>query len=258
MMKSDLPKISNFLFSLNLQLAIHKTKFILFANKNAPSSKIQFIDFNSQKIERVYEIKYLGIIFDDRLCWKQHVISVAKKISPYIGMIKSIRHVVSKKILMSIYYAYIHSRFTYGLPVWQSASAELRSQIQVLQNKAVKLIRFLPILTPTISLYGDSFLSFLNLIKYENIFFIYKIRYGLLKSDNALITGSQVMSRTTRQSNLLRRPAFSTSISQSSIFYFGIILYNGFMSHLICNSLHIEELKLSELKTHLRNYCSST
>lgn len=133
---------------------------------------------------------------------------------------------------MQIYFAHIHSRTTYCLPVWQTVPIDILLKIQRLQNRAIKFINFLPRLTPSDSLYDSKLLSFLNSIKYENILMIHKISTGLMKSDVLLIQNFSITQRITSQSQLLRLPVFLKSTLQKSLFYTGIASYNSFIVNL--------------------------
>jgi hypothetical protein len=156
------------------------------------------IGFNEQFIKRFDSFKYLGLFIDSKIDWSVHVNSVAAEIAPYVGILRRIRYCVNEKVLMQVYYAYIHSRLSYCLPVWSSCSLELKMRLQRLQNKALKFIRFKPPLTPTSELYGSQFLSFLQLCDFEPILFIHKVTQGLVKCDFELFTNERVTGRQTR------------------------------------------------------------
>jgi len=160
-------------------------------------------------------------------------------------------------MLFILYYSFIHSRLIYGLPIWQSVTNQNKKHIQVLQNKAIKYIKFLPLLTPSSALYNDSFLNLNNLVKFECVLFIYKVKTGLLKSDTTLLTNHQAGMRETRQSNLIRLPPFLTTTSQQSIFYYGVTLFNSFLRYLSARNISIYSLKLSELKSWLKKFSAS-
>ena len=189
--------------------------------------------------------------------WQSHATDVAKSIAPYVGLIRRIRFYVNNKTLMMLYHAFIHSRMVYALPVWQSVSNECKNQIQILQNKAIKLINFLPILTPTSSLYDNNLLKFTDQVKFECIFFIFKVNFGLLKSDTNLITNHQITNRSTRQSNALRTPMFLNATAQSTIFFYGIVLYNAFIRSLTSRNLSIEALTLKQIKDNIKAFVMS-
>jgi hypothetical protein len=94
---------------------------------------------------------------------------IALKIAPFVGLIRRVRPFISENVAMQLYYAYIHSRLIYCLPVWSSCSIEKKTRLQRLQNKCIKAIKLKPRLTPSCDLYDDKFLSFLQLCNYESI-----------------------------------------------------------------------------------------
>ena len=76
---SDLYRISCLLQRLKLKLNSLKTKFMIIGDSNSNNNVIVSID--GQPIERVNKIKYLGVIIDDRLTFKDHCEYIAKKMS---------------------------------------------------------------------------------------------------------------------------------------------------------------------------------
>ncbi len=59
-------------FDVNkLSLNMNKTKLMLFGNCEI-NTQVQII-IDGVNIERVYEIKFLGVILDHKLCWKSHI-----------------------------------------------------------------------------------------------------------------------------------------------------------------------------------------
>ena len=52
-------------------------------------------------------IKYLGVIIDSRLNWKNHILTISKKISGCIGIMCKLRQFVNTNMLKNIYYSCI-------------------------------------------------------------------------------------------------------------------------------------------------------
>lgn len=70
-------------FSLNkLSLNESKTKFMLFGGKRT-NTEVK-LNLNNVEIERVYETKFLGVIIDDKVCWKPHIKYVKQKLSLFL------------------------------------------------------------------------------------------------------------------------------------------------------------------------------
>lgn len=245
LMQSDLKTITAFLRTINLTVSIKKTKFMIFRTTNSKAEGVfDKIFFENTFISAVSEFKYLGLLIDANLNWKAHVNYVASKISPFVGVLRRVRTVLEKKVLLNLYYAHIHSRLIYCLPVWSSCSQELKMKLQILQNKAIKFINFKPHLTPTSLLYNCEFLPFLKVCEYESTLFLFKIHTGLVKTDVSLKINRSITNRETRQSGLLRMPFFLMAKSQNSLFYRGLENYNKFLKqHPIIVTQRLSEVK---------------
>lgn len=54
------------------------------------------IDINNTHLERVNNFKYLGVLLDHTLSWKDHVEYIGNKISSRLGMLRRARKVLPK------------------------------------------------------------------------------------------------------------------------------------------------------------------
>jgi len=61
------------------------------------------------------KIKFLGLIIDDTLSWKQHIEQVVNKMCTACYALRNIKHIVPLDTLRVIYFAYIHSIISYGI-----------------------------------------------------------------------------------------------------------------------------------------------
>jgi hypothetical protein len=227
-MTEDLNKLVPWLKSLNLAINYEKTKYILF-NKNSSNHRDRFdrIQIGSDTILRTNSYSYLGLIIDEKLNWSAHISSLCSKISKYTFVFAKLRHIMCFTLLKRLYYALVHSNIVYLLPIWGNAPQTYLNCLQTLQNKIVKIIKFLPFDSPTDSLYSTDFLSIKQQFKYESILLIYRMSHGLLKSGFQFVTNFAVTGRITRSSTNLRLPHFLTASAQNTIFYKGLDLYNA-------------------------------
>lgn len=205
-----------------------KTKFMIIKTINQNLSNEFFqLELNNEKIERTSEYCYLGLTINETLNFSSHVIKVGKKICPYIGAIKRLRNYISNKALKAVYYAFVHSHPIYCLPVWGAVPDTYLNSLKTLQNKFMKNMLSLPHLTPTDTLYSSEILSLNQLTYYEAILFIYKVANGLIKCNVELSNQFIISNRTTRNAFNLRTPKFTMAITQKSIFYRGLALFNN-------------------------------
>ena len=78
------------------------------------------VSFHNEAIQKVTKAKFLGVIVDQHLNWKDHISMVSHKISKSCGIISSIRNTLDIKSKKLIYYSLIHPYLTYCINVWSS------------------------------------------------------------------------------------------------------------------------------------------
>ena len=100
------------------------------------------------RLESKVYIKYLGVLIDQNLSWKYHIIyidSIVTKISKNVGLIAKLRHSVPRPILFNIYKSLIHPYLTYGLALlsaWGQVCKTYLNKILILQKRALCLLQF--------------------------------------------------------------------------------------------------------------------
>ena len=95
-----------------------------------------------QAIAQKEYVKYLGVLIDSTLSFQFHITGVTKKVSRAIGLMYKVRHFVSKKIIISIYYSLIYPVLIYAEPIWGSADNIYIKPLLTLQKKNVRLLTF--------------------------------------------------------------------------------------------------------------------
>ena len=109
------------------------------------SQQISILDCETNErvcLEQKRYIKYLGVLIDQNLSWKNHVNSVIIKISKTIGMIAKLRYFVPSTVLVNIYNSLILPYITYGPIAWGNASNAYLNKNMVLQKRVLRLIYF--------------------------------------------------------------------------------------------------------------------
>ena len=129
---------TNTWFNVNLlTLNFNKTQYLEFRTKNYYNVNTQ-INYDQKCITNATEIKFLGLIIDDTLSWKQHVEQVISKMSTACYALRNIKHVVSLDTLKVIYFTHIHSILSYGIIFWGSSSSA--NKVFILQKKIIRII----------------------------------------------------------------------------------------------------------------------
>lgn len=122
------------------------------------TSKMRFIGdvdvvMSDTIVRKVDSISYLGLKMDEHLNWRDQCISVAKKVSRIAGIIWQLKPVLPMEERWSIYHAFAGSALTGLVEIWGLAANCHMKLVQTAQNRAIKNILNLNVLTPTRELY---------------------------------------------------------------------------------------------------------
>ena len=213
------------------------------------------ISINDTPVEQCSSYKYLGVIFDKNLNWKDHVEYICGKISKSIGGLALLRHRTSIAVLREVYFALVNSYVRYGILVWGNASDTTLEPLKVLLNKAVRIITFAPFgpldLEP---IYRElEFLTLDQTISLEKGKFMHKKEKNLLPT--VIANHFDAEARPEHNYNLRRRQnnqnpfRSNTATGRNSIQFHGLNLWNELPEYLkdIDSIPHFKKL----LKSHL-------
>ena len=73
----------------------------MFTNKNA-SKPILNISIDVHKIDETDHTKFLGVVIDNKLTWKNHISYITGKIAKGIGVITNARKLLDKNTLITL------------------------------------------------------------------------------------------------------------------------------------------------------------
>ena len=136
---SELKKLCLWLNLNRLALNVGKTNFVIF-RANKPLYHNVTLLMNKKALQQKDHIKYLGVLMDEHLSWKNQINSVSKKISRGVGILSKLKNCMGVELLKIIYYCLVYSHLSYGIEAWGSASTADLNKILVLQKKAVRII----------------------------------------------------------------------------------------------------------------------
>ena len=91
-------------------------------------------------LEHKEDVKYLGLLIDKNLSWRNQIDSLILKISKTVGMIAKLRHFVPQNIPLHIYQS--PSLYLYGLTAWGMASKTALNRILLLHKRCLRFIFF--------------------------------------------------------------------------------------------------------------------
>lgn len=209
LISEDLISISNWFKDNLLVLNGSKTKILFFNDFRIDLKNFPNLFINDSKISIVSEMKYLGLIIDSNLTWNNHINSLIKKLSPYVGVFRRISFLCGNDVKKILYYSFFYSNITYLLTVWSGTKKENISKLKIIQNKCIRNLFFNQYRVGNIStndLFNEhNILEFENIINLEMCINFYKIHKKYLKCDINLELNSNYHNYATRQSHKVHK-----------------------------------------------------
>ena len=140
---SDLSSAAEWLAENKLSLNVKKTKFMCFDTSRSTSSNFD-ISISNEKLEQVKSQKFLGVIFDDKLMWKDHINMIISRLNSCLGASRRARPYLNKASLMTIYHSLMQSHVNYCLTTWGAweprGNKVILQRLQAACNKFFRLI----------------------------------------------------------------------------------------------------------------------
>ena len=172
-MNFELNNVFQWLTSNKLTLNLNKSNFVIFHpyQKRLPFAsniRILFTKTNMlMYLECKGRVKYLGVLIDYKLSWKNHVDSIALKISKTIGLLSKLRHFLPYHTLVNIYNSLFTPYLHYSLIVWGQASKTHLNKLLILQKRALRFIYFSDRCDHGVPLFLNAHILPLNFMHYK-------------------------------------------------------------------------------------------
>lgn len=126
--------------SLKLEVNISKSSAILFSQNGLHYPKVLY---NYDIIPAQSFVKYVGLSLDFDLSWKTHIDVICKRAELGLNILKSLTGIkwgADPKVLKTIYIATIRSHFDYGCMFFSDANFSLLKKLDIVQNRALRII----------------------------------------------------------------------------------------------------------------------
>ena len=231
-------------FAVNkLSLNVLKTSYMLFGNLNA-----QFdITINGISISRVRVAKFLGILIDEKLNWKDHIANVKSKLSKSTALYKC-SHVIDSQSMHILYSSLFLPYISYCSEIWGNTYPFNVNCLVVLQKRAIRLMFGAGRLDHTTPLFCVSHtFKFPDLAKFKTAVFMYKAYYCMLPANIQQHFTKKDISVITRLKNQLVRRCVTLNVRAMSLPMYGIGLWN---------SLHVELTDIKTIRSFRQRYKS--
>jgi hypothetical protein len=136
----EIPLLVDWLRANRLSLNTGKTHIMIFGKKSKLNPEEIDIRIGGTKLDVKNSTKFLGVILDSHLNWKEHISHTAKKVSKSIGIISIARRNLNQKTLLQLYFAFIFPYLSYCVLIWGNSPALTLWPVLRLQKIALRLI----------------------------------------------------------------------------------------------------------------------
>ena len=125
--------------------------------------------------------KVLGCIVSQNLKWADHILlnekSLVRQLTTRLSALKSISASANFKTRLMFANGIFLSKLAYAMPVWGGCEEYLVRSLQIVQNKAARLVCRKGIYTPISTLLGEcNWLSVSQLIVYHSLVLLHKVQ----------------------------------------------------------------------------------
>jgi hypothetical protein len=163
-------------YNHELDKEFHSTNVLNFSNANRRRSNIEngstSLIIDEEQIARVTTMKYLSVEIAEKLNFKQHVDTTIKKMAKKVGFLGRIQLELTKTAKITIYNRIISPHLDYCSSILFLATEEYLNRMQIIQNRAMRIILRCHVKTMLDNLECQS-------TKQRTLVFIFKIKHNM-------------------------------------------------------------------------------
>ena len=249
-LNNELKNIETWLIANKLSLNVGKTKYIIFTSKrriyNARHIKLYI---NDTQLERVQSTKFLGLVIDSHLTWKEHIQCIKLKISRTIGILYKIKHILNRSTFMTIYHSLIFSYLNYANTIWGGSNMTTINCLFLCQKRFARIATNSDYRAHSYPLFKDlKMLTVFDMFKVNQCEFLYNIDSYKSVFPDLFSKHTDIHNYNTRNKSKYIKPLTKTSYGQKRISFTATTEWNQV-------PFDIKQSKSAkELKNRLKKY----
>ena len=249
----DLEIIQDWFNANKLTLNVDKTVCMIFSPKHKNTE--MKICLSGVELPVVSYSKFLGLWFDSKLNWNEHIRRLASRLHSRLGLLKRSKNLLPTHARKTLYYAQFHSILAYGLLVWGNMITQTQmNKIRKIQDIAVQLIEPKLELLSVYKKYG--ILPIEKLIELENYKVWYKYYHNLLP-----VRLGEMMKEDSNQKMMIKTHRYNTrqkhelNLPKAEGLYKKHSLSEGFEITRILPIQWRHQRTWANLSKHVNDYC---
>ena len=183
LLQRSISKLEQWYKSRDLKFSTAKTKAIIFSRKTVIPTTLN-IHLNNTPILLASKATFLGLTFDQRLTWKQHIKSLKQNCLIRMNLLKTMSRKswgVSRKLLLRFYQIYVRSIMDYGCSIYSAAKTSLIKKLDTVQNTAIRISTGAFTTSPIWNLHADT--ALLTLSHHRHRHYVTLVQYAKIRND---------------------------------------------------------------------------
>ena len=138
-MQQAVNMVEKWSYSWGFKFSVEKTKTLMFTKKRGVGTQIKIY---RQRIEKVKVFRFLGVWFDEKLTWNEHIDKITTKCKKTLNVMRCLTGSewgASRSAIKNIYVALIRAVLDYGYIAYSSAAKTSLKKLEVVQAQALRL-----------------------------------------------------------------------------------------------------------------------
>jgi hypothetical protein len=177
-LSNDLREITTWANRWLVDFNPNKTTSMLISRKHN-QTPLQ-LTMDDQPIQNFTTHKHLGVIFNNRGTWSDHINTLLENANKKLAMLRGIKYLVNRKTLEIMYKSFVRPSLEYADIVWDNLYTYESNRLEIIQLQALRTITGLTISAHKEAIYTESgFQTLSNRRKDHRLTQMYKIKYDM-------------------------------------------------------------------------------
>ena len=238
-----LEEVSNWMLANRLSINLEKTNYMLFSpfKHDVKVDNIKLV-LNGVELVKTNCVKYLGVLIDDRLKWRDQIKSVYNSVMKYVGIFYKLRYKLSQACLKNLYFATVYPSLQYGIELYENTNKTFINDLMVLNNKILRILQIQPLTCNVKELYrryNTLPINELHTLKIALLMHKYFAHNEILPKifQNYFTINSTVHSYCTRTQTNIHLERFSTKFGARCLNFYASKIWNSIPTNIKLISL---------------------
>lgn len=209
-----------------MKFNVDKCHLLIVTTKQKPHKSSYTL--HGQKLEQVPKAKYLGVEINQKLAWKDHVQSIAKRGNRISAFMYRNLKGCPQKVITHCYKGIVRPIMEYASPIWDPSFQNLQDELELVQRRSARRILgdFSPKSSVTEMLKKLELPTLKQRRKIDKVALVYKIKHKLIDIPSDKYLPAPLRPNPKRPNNI-QIPNSKKSFHKNSFFPSGIRLWNS-------------------------------